>query len=197
MAKGYSLIPGITSTGTLNNGYVFQNGVMTIGGNYILCAASILGAYYNFKAYSGSTLYYYVVEFHTSNAFVYITVGSDASTNASRTQINSSGSYLDVTFKYSASPSSGYGVTAIEAYEPYDSLNEAIADILSESYSTIQYISGASVVAGPKLVANGSEVTAYVTSPRGVTVTDSDISITKNGVTVPFTYSNGVLTFTA
>lgn len=197
MAKGYSLIPATTSTGSNTNGYVFQNGAMAIGGNYLLCAGSTIGAFYNFKAYSGSTIYYYIVEFHTSSANAYVTVGSDATSFASRNAINSNGSYLDLTFKFYANPSNGYGVTAIEAYEPYDSLDEAIADILSETYSTIQYISGASVVAGPKLVASGSEVTAYVTSPRGVTVADSDITITKNGVVVSFTYSNGVLTFTA
>lgn len=198
MAKGFALIPSnLTVDPSTTNGYVIQNGALSQTGRYLMCGSTSLLPFYNFTAYSDSVINYYVVAFSSIESFVFRSTSTTSTATARRDTLYTTLDYYDVVGKYFATGISGYGLAAIADYDPYSSLDEAIADILSEDYCTIGYDSGVSAVAGPKLVLEGSTVTAYVTAPSGVTVTESDISISKNGTTLPFTYSNGVLTFTA
>lgn len=199
MAKGYVLVPVIIkSSYNVSNAECQQYGILSTDNRYMVGFAH--SGQGNIPIYSfrvGSVVYYLVFSsssyrfsiFYQSN--VGVTTG-----NANGYVIDNSAIYYQVAYQY-GNNLTGLVPATLSAYDPYSTLDEALADILSETYSTISYVTGSVAVAGPKLVADGSQVKAYVTPPRGVTVTDSDISITKSGVSVQFTYSNGVLTFTA
>lgn len=79
----------------------------------------------------------------------------------------------------------------------YSSLEEACNDIFKDGFRRIEYIGGAIVVSGPKIVTAGKSVTAYLAMPQGITVTESDIKVTKGSSLLPFNYSNGTIVFTA
>jgi len=86
---------------------------------------------------------------------------------------------------------------AIMDYDSFDSVEEMAQFISDIANVSISYTTGSIAVAGPKFVSEGSQVRVLLSIPKGVTVSESDITVKKSGVAVSFTYSNGILTFTA
>ena len=82
-------------------------------------------------------------------------------------------------------------------YDSFDSVQEMAEFISDIANVSINYITGSIAVAGPKFVSEGSQVRVLLSIPKGVTVSESDITVKRSGVAVSFTYSNGILTFTA
>lgn len=97
--------------------------------------------------------------------------------------------------------SSGTYPVAFGAVGKFPNLNSAVlaASKLSppEGSMNIKYAIQNGSVIGPSWIAPGGNVTSYVTMQAGFSLTQQDISVTRNGTAIPFAYSNGVLTFTA
>lgn len=83
-------------------------------------------------------------------------------------------------------------------FTAFDDILPALSTITPpEGYMNIKYsIQNGSIIA-PSFVAPGGNITGYITMAPGFSLTQQDISITRNGTAIPFAYSNGVLTFTA
>lgn len=90
---------------------------------------------------------------------------------------------------------------AITSTDPFDS----VADIITAFYESsppegsfnISYSIQNGSVVGPTWTSPGAGVTAYVTIKPGFSLTQQDITVTRNGASIPFTYANGTLTFTS
>lgn len=195
MATGYVLFPVIRSS-SMTNQQLYEYGVATTD-NRIICGyadATPLQAVYAFRAGGSSTANFLTFDLANTYHIAFGSGGQSPSGVPDNTTLSSRGTYAGVSYM---NLNAVFIPVTLSSLDPYNSFSEAMADILNSVYTSIRYNSGLVGVAGPKFVLSGSEVTAYVTTPRGVTVTQDDITVKKSDVTVPFNYQNGVLTFTA
>lgn len=154
--------------------------------NYAVCVGQIR---------NGNTVYIsYGVMY-----IAYARFGSDTSESDLRTNAYSVTSPAG-TIYYNSNIISNW-VYYVESPDPFDS----VADIITAFYESsppegslnISYSIQNGSVVGPTWTSPGAGVTAYVTIKPGFSLTQQDITITRNGVSIPFTYANGTLTFTS
>lgn len=200
MAKGVVICPVVNSSVTITNDVVFNYGILSYANGYYCLGNQYnnpteIPVLYAGKVSNNGCLICY------GNGMSYLRMyyaSSGIGTNS--VSVNSSGSVPGLDYNYYTASLSVFGQVfpaSIAEYDSFSSIIEMATFISNMTNVSITYNSGAVGAAGPKLVSEGSQVRVILSIPRGVTVTNSDISITKNGVTVPFTYSNGSLTFTA
>lgn len=206
----FVLVPVIGNTNTITNALVGQYGIDSMSrpnatsSAYLLVGSTPDTTFYPLYCfwYNDSSYNFPLPCFVslTNNSYK-VSIISKGSTGSPTNHSLSGKSTVDGVEYWSANDFAnnyGWWLQSLSDKTPYNSVTDGVMDILtSTSYVTVSYVSGVVSVAAPKLVLEGSTVTAYLTMPSRVTVTDSDITVTKQGVTVPFTYSNGVLTFTA
>lgn len=199
MAKGVVAIPCIPN-GSISINTVNRYGIASKSGQNMVAVAPGADIYRVFTGKVGSAYVtaYSNKPYNSTPAKIYY-VYSGSTISVYNAGISNSYSYIGEQYNYYNFYSSETGQipASIDDYDAFNNLAEMIQYIAEMENLTVQYISGSITVAGPRLVSEGSTVTAYLGIPNGVTVTVSDISVTKSGVSIPFTYSNGVLTFTA
>lgn len=94
--------------------------------------------------------------------------------------------------------SPGYPIDHYSIDDIYVNLEAAVKAVNGAS-STVYPITYQNVnceLSGPSEAAVGSDVSVIVTHGDNFTVATSDIYVTNNGVSVPFTFANGTVTFT-
>lgn len=113
------------------------------------------------------------------------------------TNINAEGSSAGLSYRFANGFGGASAPLSLNNYEAFTSIDEMAEFVVNVMNVRIEYIGGVVSVAGPTYVQEGSEVKAFLSIPRGVTVTSGNITVKKNGLPLSFTYSNGILTFTA
>lgn len=200
MAKGVVICPVVNSSVTITKDVILNYGILSYDNvNYCLGYQynnpTEIPVLYAGKVNNNGCLIGY------GNGMSYLRMYYVSSnTNPNSVSLTTSGSVPGLAYYHYTATLGTYGAVfpaSIAEYDTFSSVVEMATFISNMTNVSITYNSGAVVAAGPKLVSEGSQVRVILSIPRGVTVTNSDISITKNGVTVPFTYSNGALTFTA
>ena len=115
------------------------------------------------------------------------------------TMISRSTTVSQVTYYYDYG--SGYGISHDVVTETVADLDEAISIVANTQPPTgsfnIKYSIQNGFISAPSWIAPGGNVIGYITMNAGFTLTQQDITVTRNGTSIPFTYSNGVLSFTA
>lgn len=85
-------------------------------------------------------------------------------------------------------------------YIKFNSVNEAIAKFIEtfdiNGYRNIKYNATGCILIGDSFMPIGSTAHAYVTPNLGGSISESGITVKRAGADVPFTYANGVITFT-
>lgn len=85
-------------------------------------------------------------------------------------------------------------------YLSFNSLGDAISDFVSafdiEGYRNIKYNGTGCILIGDSFLPVGSTAHAYVTPNLGGSISESGITVKRAGADVPFTYANGIITFT-
>lgn len=85
-------------------------------------------------------------------------------------------------------------------YIKFNSVNEAIAKFIEifdiDGYRNIKYNATGCILIGDSFMPIGSTAHAYVTPNLGGSISESGITVKRAGADVPFTYTNGVITFT-
>lgn len=197
MAKGVVMCPIVNTSIQMNASNIITYGTpTTVSGSYCVGyqgqnSIDIPVLYAGKVADAGGHIAYGA---NYNNVSIYQVTSSGSTSHKGLT---STGFVTGLNYSYAIGGLTNYFPAAVMDYDAFDNISEMALFISNMVNVRISYIAGAIMASGPKLVSEGSEVKAYLSIPKGVVVTDSDISITKNGVTVPFTYSNGVLTFTA
>lgn len=201
MAKGVVMCPVINQSIALSPTAIINYGTPSIPANYYCVGyqrsnttdipvlyAGRFGDYGCYIAYGAS---------YQSVSVYYAQTNSTATGNI---PLSSIGSVSGLSYSY-ATPGFNGNVaafpSAVTQYDKFNSVEDMALFISNMVNVSIQYNSGLIAVAGPKLVAEGSQVRAFLSIPRGVTVSESDITVKKSGVAVSFNYQNGTLTFTA
>lgn len=177
-------------------GTVWDYGLPTVNG------ASRVGSFDS----NGGSVYY---GFHTgSNGSVYLSYSSTANCCNVTSSISNVNTYnlLDTNTSagvkiYYTTANVAYLNIAVAESDKFNNLNEIFTAFRAlsppEGSMNIKYSIQNGSVIGPAWISPGGNVTSYVTMQAGFSLTQQDISITRNGIVIPFAYSNGVLTFTA
>lgn len=206
----FVLVPVIGNISTITASLVAQYGVAALSRPNSTTSQNTLVAYTSSTTFEPVYSFWYNDNSYnyplpcfvslTNNSYRVAKIDNGSSAAPSTSNINNTRNIDGVSCWFSAGYANTYGwwLESLSAATPYNSIEDGIRDILTNtSYVSISHISGVVSVAAPKLALEGSIVTVYLTMPTGVTVNESDISVTKNGASISFTYDNGVLTFTA
>lgn len=85
-------------------------------------------------------------------------------------------------------------------YETFSSIQDAVSAFIEtfnvEGYRNIKYNGTGCILIGDSFLPVGSTAHAYVTPNLGGSISESGITVKRAGADVPFTYANGVITFT-
>lgn len=177
-----------------SNSWIIQNGVS-------MGRAGYKGVFYGANSNVQSPIV--VTARITGNYTIGIGVGSGfivASTDGSSSyQQSISSNYGNNIFYFNVSDSPGTFLVAGD-YIPFADVNEAIIAFIDsfnvEGYRNIKYNGTGCSLIGDSFLPVGSTAHAYVTPNLGGSISESGITVKRAGADVPFTYANGIITFT-
>ena len=189
----YAIVPYL-GTSAPSNQDIQSNGIDgAIEGTKIACynANGNSSPLFVFRIVTGSTEITYYISL-SSNYNITYALGR-------HTAIANSTTVSQVIYYYGHS--SGYDISPDVVTETVASLAEAISIVANTQPPTgsfnIKYSIQNGFISAPSWIAPGGNVIGYITMNAGFTLTQQDITVTRNGASIPFTYSNGVLSFTA
>lgn len=85
-------------------------------------------------------------------------------------------------------------------YEPFPNITSAVSAFIDtfnvEGYRNIKYNGTGCILIGDSFLPVGATAHAYITPNLGGSISESGITVKRAGADVPFTYANGIITFT-
>lgn len=199
MAKGVVLYPATNTSVGLTPANIVNYGVDSVSSPYKCCArndnnGTQVPVVYGGKV--GSSYAAVAVKDFVAGA-TSICCAKPDSTGVDKASLNSAWTSAGVNYRYINGLNGVYVPLSLADYEAFTDFAEMAEFVTNITNIRIKYISGVVGVAAPTYVQEGSVVRAFLSIPRGVTVTSGNITVKKNNSPLSFTYSNGILTFTA
>ena len=171
---------------------VVQNGVPTRGGGHVGCYNRNGSQSPLFGFYLGGT---YSTYMSLSPGYKFVYSSDSNGETAVSSPVSVSGMTIYV-WNYSP-PNQVQAVANVDTITLQRAYEIMVTSTPPEGSMNIKYAIKNGSVIGSTWTPPGGSVTAYITMNPGFSLKSQDISVTRNGNAIPFSYSNGVLTFTA
>lgn len=195
-SSSYGISPPLANTTDYNScAYMRANGFLMVGNTssitFIAKGVSITsGAQLACYSYSSERLYW-IIKPNSSESYAIANSTTGDLNNSSNRSANWDGYFTGAHYGSNYIPS--HWVQNVDLY----STQEEAETALGINIPIIYRLTNCTAPSAPQYATVGETVTVDFTFPDGYSIVNpnSDVYVTKNGVIVPSTYSNGVLTF--